>query len=74
MRRALLVRSFGTLTPQLRKALFSGWTVLAYGQRLPNEEYDAVVAAFVEDTQREIEWVEEVQARLKRGGKVIRTT
>ena len=74
MKRALLVRRYGTLTPQLRKQLFPGWDVYAYGGQINRQNYDAIVCAFEENTQREIEWVEEVKdGRLRPGGKFIRT-
>jgi len=72
MKKALLVRRFGRLTPQLRKALFPGWDIHAYGSMLHGLQYDAIVVGFLEETQREIEWVEEAQTRLRRGGKFIR--
>jgi len=73
MLRALLVRSYGLLTPARRKLLFPGWDVLAYGGRF-TKTYDVIVVAFLENTQREIEWVEEAETYLRRGGKLIRTT
>lgn len=72
MRKALLVRRYGSLTPQLRKKLFQGWDIHAYGAQLLGTRYDAIVVGFLEETQREIEWVELALSCLNTGGKFIR--
>lgn len=72
MNKALLVRRYGPLTPQLRRKLFPGMDVIAYGTQLAGMRYDAIIVAFVEETQREVEWVELAQTRLSHGGKFIR--
>ena len=69
MPKALLVKR---LSPQLRKKLFPDFTVFAYGDRLEGRGFDHIVVAFLEQTQREIEWVEEAQTFLRRGGKFVR--
>jgi len=74
MKRALLVRKYGALTPKLRKTLFPGWDLIAYGEQVRGGYYDAIVCAFEENTQREIEWVDNVvEATLRKGGKFMRT-
>lgn len=73
MKKALLVRSYGPLTAARRKLLFPGWDVVAYGTQVRGT-YDFIIVAFLENTQREIEWVEDAEACLRRGGHLIRTT
>lgn len=74
MKKALLVRRYGSLTSQAIKRIFPGWDVLSYGSKPPLRvrEYDVIVVGFVEETQREMEWVEECQTTLKKGGRTIR--
>lgn len=74
MKKALLVRRYESLTPQTIKRVFPGWDVLSYGSRPPLHvrTYDVIVVGFVEETQREMEWVEECRATLKKGGKLLR--
>lgn len=74
MKKALLVRRYESLTPQVIKRVFPGWDVLSYGSRPPVRvrEYDVIVVGFVEDTQREMDWVDECRTRLKKGGRLIR--
>ena len=73
MHKALLVRRFGNLTPQLRKRLFPGWGVHAlFDRTLIGRRYDVIVVGFLEETQREMEWVEETRTALNKGGKFIR--
>lgn len=72
VRKALLVRRYGRLTQDVRRKLFPGWDVIAYGAQIGGVRYDAVVVGFLEETQREIEWVEVAQSCLSPNGKFIR--
>lgn len=70
MPKAFLIKK--RLSSQLRKKLFPGCSVFAYGERLEGRGFDHIVVAFLEETQREIEWVEEAQTYLLSGGKFVR--
>lgn len=69
MSKALLVRRAPSLRDQ--RSLFAAFTVLKYGDPLQGS-FTCVVVAFEENTQREIEWVEDAKSRLRAGGKFLR--